>query len=160
MLKKHHKAMSLKKRIMILAATILGVGVLLWVGILSMGIKDTPQSLGEGFVMGFSPLNFGTGYNGRGYDEYEPRFCPEAFRYDEQFILLYGRLAAEDIGEEELHRGKYSGDRKVLRERFSPVFYIVTKADGTVHGPMDLSEYLIARDSLGVPSGLRLQLDL
>ena len=73
--------------------------------------------------MGFSPLNFGTGYNGRGYDEYEPRFCPEAFRYDEQFILLYGRLAAEDIGEEELHRGKYSGDRKVLRERFSPVFY-------------------------------------
>lgn len=145
--------MSLKKRIMILAATMLGVGGLLWIGILSMGIKDTPQSLGEGFVMGFSPLNFGTGYNGRGYDEYEPRFCPEAFRYDEQFILLYGRLAAEDIGEEELHRGKYSGDRKVLRERFSPVFYIVTKADGTVHGPMDLSEYLIARDSLGVPSG-------
>ena len=141
--------MSLKKRIMILAATILGVGVLLWVGILSMGIKDMPQSLGEGFVMGFSPLNFGTGYNGRGYDEYEPRFCPEAFRYDEQFILLYGRLAAEDIGEEELHRGKYSGDRKVLRERFSPVFYIVTKADGTVHGPMDLSEYLIARDFPG-----------
>lgn len=40
--------MSLKKRIMILAATMLGVGVLLWIGILSMGIKDTPQSLGEG----------------------------------------------------------------------------------------------------------------
>ena len=124
------------------------------------GDKGYAAILGRGIRHGIQPAEFRHGIQRAGIRRIRAPFLSKAFRYDEQFILLYGRLAAEDIGEEELHRGKYSGDRKVLRERFSPVFYIVTKADGMVHGPMDLSEYLIARDSLGVPSGLRLRLDL
>lgn len=152
--------MTLRKKIAVIAGTILLCGTLVFLGIISIGIKDDPTELGSGYVIGFGPLHFGAGYNGRSWNEYDPAFCPESFRFDDNFILLYGRLADPDVKEEELHRAKYNRDRKILRERFSPVFYIVTKADGTVRGPMDLKRFLIARDSLGVPQDLRLSLEL
>ena len=162
---------TIKNVFLVLGSTVVVgvIGVVLFMGMIPLSLilrqwALSPYDLGGGYCIYYELYaTLGENYKGNSWSIYDESMCIRDYEETDTHIFIYAFTAPCTMERDEIYKYSQMSDGKQLAAGFENTFYIVDKDRKDVFGPMDIKEYVMAIDSIGVDKedvNLKVRLDL
>ncbi len=149
---------NIKKKLLYVGSTVV-VGVMcvvLFIGMIPLSLilrqlALSPEDLGGGYCVDYELYaTLGEDYKENSWSIYDESMCIRDYKVTDTHIFIYAFTAPDAMERDEIYKYSQMSDGEQLVVGFENSFYIVDKEKQEVMGPMDMREYVMAIDSIGV----------